>query len=74
MIKKLSTLCLMIAFLMTIAFAVTYHVRIVCETEIGDDKGWHYYRTTQEVLVTTITCPTHPAADVRDFTIEKISE
>ena len=46
-----------------------YRVRKVCDTEIGDGKGWHYFYADQDVLDPEITCPTHPAADTRDFTV-----
>ncbi len=50
---------------------MSYNVRIVCETETGDGKGFHYYRENQETLDDTITCPTHTEATVRDFVIEE---
>jgi len=46
-----------------------YCVRKVCETETGDGKGWHYFEAEQQVVDDTITCPDHPQADTRDFTI-----
>lgn len=48
---------------------MSYDVRIVCETEVGDGKGFHYHRETQETIDDTIECPTHTEATVRDFTI-----
>jgi len=53
---------------------IQYTARIVCETEIGDEKGFHYHREVQEVIDDTIKCPTHPEATVRDFVIETTDE
>jgi hypothetical protein len=45
--------------------------RKVCETEVGDGLGFHYFYEVQDVdnLDQEITCPEHPQAEVRDFTI-----
>lgn len=51
--------------------STTYHVRIVCETETGDGKGFHYHREDQvDTLDPSIDCPDHPNAVVRDFVVE----
>ena len=48
-----------------------FHVRIVCEGE----GTWHYHKEVQDDVVDdTITCPTHPNEDVRDFVIESQEE
>jgi len=46
-------------------------VRLVCETEVGDGKGWHYWREHQDTFDDAIPCATHPSADTRDLIIEK---
>ncbi len=51
---------------------MSYNVRIVCETEVGDDKGFHYWRENQATLDDTIDCDTHTSATVRDFIIEEV--
>lgn len=49
-----------------------YKVRITCETEVGDGKGFHYWRETQiGTEDNTIKCGDHPSADVRDFVKEQ---
>jgi len=48
---------------------MTYKTRLVCETEVGDGKGVHYWTEDQSTLDETIKCGTHPSATVRDFTI-----
>ena len=53
---------------------ITYKTRLVCETETGDGKGFHYWREEQDVIDKTIKCGTHPLATVRDFTIESDHE
>lgn len=50
---------------------MSYDVRIVCETETGDGKGFHYHRENQSTLDDTIECPTHTGATVRHFVIEE---
>jgi hypothetical protein len=50
---------------------VTYKIRIVCETETGNGKGWHYHRGEQEELDENIPCSEHPEATTRDFVIEE---
>lgn len=49
---------------------MSYNVRITCETEVGDGKGFHYWRENQTTLDPDIECDTHPSATVRDFVIE----
>ena len=51
-----------------------YKVRKVCETETGDDKGFHYFYADQTVIDESITCPDHPEAETRDFVIEEVIE
>lgn len=52
---------------------MAYDVRLTCETETGDSKGFHYWRENQSTLDDTITCETHPTETVRDFVIEDIT-
>ena len=48
-----------------------YKIRMVCETEVGDNKGWHYVHLSQETTVDeNIQCSEHPTATVKDFVIE----
>lgn len=51
-----------------------YKVRKVCETETGNGKGFHFFEEEQTELDDTITCPDHPAATTRDFTIIETSD
>jgi len=46
-----------------------YYVRKICETEIGDGKGFHYFYQEQTTLNPNITCPDHPSANTREFSI-----
>jgi len=48
----------------------TFNTRLVCETEVGDGKGFHYWREDQDQIDATIKCGTHPLATVRDFILE----
>ena len=50
---------------------MSFVVRIVCETEVGDGKGWHYKHITQEVIDENCSCSDHPSANTRDFVVEK---
>jgi len=50
---------------------MTFKVRLVCEAENGDGKGWHYFWLDQETLDDSANCPDHPTAETRDFVIEK---
>lgn len=60
--------------LATTAHAVTiYIVRQVCDTEIGDRKGFHYIYEDQTVIDCTFQCPTHKI-DGRDCVIVSIDE
>ena len=47
-------------------------IRKVCETEVGDDRGFHYFEveTSLELLEENIVCPSHPEAVTRDIVIE----
>lgn len=55
--------------------AKTYYVRKVCETEIGDGMGWHYFWATQpDTPDENISCPDHPQASTKDFVIEYVDE
>lgn len=50
----------------------TYDVRLTCETETGDGKGFHYARwSAQPDAVAKTSCPDHPSAVVRDFVVER---
>jgi len=50
---------------------MTFNVRVKCNAENGDGKGWHYHRDNQEEVDDTMVCPLHPTAEVEGFTIEK---
>ena len=51
-----------------------YKLRGVCETDIGDGKGAHYFYVDQEDAVNEIiSCPEHADAVVRDVAIIEIS-
>jgi len=52
----------------------TFKTRLVCDTEVGDGKGFHYWREDQDQVDDTIKCGTHPLAPVRDFAIERTIE
>ncbi len=72
MTKKLFLIGSML--LATTAHAVTtYIVRQVCDTEIGDGKGFHYIYETQTILDCTFKCPTHDL-DGRNCVIVDIEE
>jgi hypothetical protein len=49
---------------------IVYNIRKVCCTEIGDNKGWHYFYDTQESIDDTVVCPDHPTAETKDFVID----
>lgn len=52
--------------------AKRFYIRAVCETEIGDQKGWHFYRYQSEGDSPDMTqaCSEHTAAAHRDHVVE----
>ena len=46
-----------------------YRIRKICDTEIGDGKGFHYFYDDQNVLDDTLVCPDHPTSNTRNFTV-----
>ena len=48
-----------------------YNVRKVCCTEIGDNKGYHYfYKAQNDTVDESIVCEDHPTAETKDFVVE----
>ena len=50
-----------------------YNVRVTCDYGPGVDDWEYVYVDDQDPLDTTVDCPTHPSATMRDFVILKIT-